>query len=104
MFAQVDPVTVVFGSLGGVAALVMAINTWLLRREAAKQKVLDEAGANRMDTFEKSQSSLQAALARADTENERLRTRMSAQDTELGNLRREISTLRDEVEELRRGK
>lgn len=103
MFANSgDAVTIVFGSLGGLAALIVAINTVQLRREARQQKLLEADGANRMDTFEASQTSLQAALLRADTENERLRTRVSGQDTEIGKLREEVQSLRSEVERLSR--
>lgn len=111
MFAKVDVVTVFFGSLGGIAALVMAINTWLLRREAKKQKAVEKAGSERMDTMEasqesftRSQASLQTALARADIENERLRGRVSSQDTEIAKLREEVSALRSQVEALTRAK
>lgn len=103
MFANSgDAITIVFGSLGGFAALIVAINTVQLRREARQQKLLEADGVNRMDTFEKSQSSLQSALLRADTENERLRARVSGQDTEIGKLRDEVQALRSEVERLSR--
>lgn len=97
-----DAITVIFGGMGGIAALIVAVNTVLLRREGRKQKQLEADGVNRMDTFEKSQSSLQSALLRADTENERLRARVSGQDTEIGKLRDEIQALRSEVERLSR--
>jgi len=104
MFAKTEIITILFGSLGGIAALIVAINTWLMRSEARKQEIDKKAGVNRMDTFETSQTSLQAALARADTENERLRVRMSAQDSEISTLKIEVAALRTQVEELNRAK
>lgn len=104
MLAVADLITILFGSIGGIAALVIAINTVLMRREANKQKSIDTENTNRMDTFETSQFSLQAALLRADTENERLRVRMSAQDTEISTLRAEVAVLTSRVEELSRAK
>lgn len=77
MFASSDILIPIFGSLSGIAALVVAVNTWILRRESRRDKLTTDAGAKRMDTFEISQTSMAVALARADLENERLRTAMA---------------------------
>lgn len=87
MLAETDLLTVMFGSLGGLAALVVAINTWLIRREAKKAKDVKDSGMRRMDTFETSQLSLQTALTRADVENERLRDQVNDQEEEIGRLK-----------------
>lgn len=82
MIAAADPVTIFFGSLGGAAALVVAANTVLLRRDARRQKIIEDKGVIRMDTFEISQQSMEKALARADLENERLTKRIAAMQAE----------------------
>lgn len=102
MIASTDYVSIIFGSLGGLAALVVAINTVLLRREAKEQKDSEKTTTNRMDTFETSQASLQSALMRADIENERLRSHLAAQDVEITKLKEEVAALRHQVEELHR--
>lgn len=104
MFAIPDYVTILFGSLSGIAAIVIAINTVLLRRETNRQKQSELQNTERMGTFETSQSSLQAALIRADLENERNRVRMTAQDDEISQLKAEVASLKIQVEELRRVK
>lgn len=102
MITTADPLTIVFGSLGGLAALVVAINTVMLRRDTQRQKATEQDGAKRMDTFEVSQSSLEAALARADLENERLRNRLTRQDEEILALKSELLALRIELKELKK--
>lgn len=99
MFSEVNGVvTIIFGSLGGLAALIVAVNTFQLRIDAKKQKQMETDGTNRMDLFDKSQQSLQAALARADLENSRQRDETDEMRT-AHNL--EISRLRDEIDEMR---
>lgn len=117
-----DPVTIVFGSLGGVAAVVVAVNTVQLRREARRDNKAEREGKERMDTFEISQTSLERALARADLENERLNTtigtmqsnfdkaiqgwqrKVEEQEDEIMGLNRKVSDLEIRLEELLHGR
>lgn len=116
MIAAVDPLFAVIGSLSGFAAVIVAVNTVLLRRDANRQKAKEAAasvvaadGLKRMDTFELSQKSLTSALARADEENMRLRKELEDQAkhiTECNNkifsLQVEVDALIDELRELKR--
>lgn len=118
MFAKVDPATLVIGSLSGFAALVVAINTVLLRRDARRH----DDGMKRVSSLEFSQTSMKDALARADLENERLRKERAdtdaeyakqrerwqreqeKQEDEIITLERRVAALEAEVAGLRNGK
>lgn len=103
MLAVSDTVTLIFGSLGGIAAAVVALNTWLLRKEGARQKIIELDRASRMDLFETSQTSLKEALLRADLENERLTLRIEKQEGIISSLRKELDVLRERLEGTLRG-
>lgn len=100
--AAADPLSIVLGSLGGIAAIVMAINTIQLRREAKRERAAEAERNSRMNTFEMSQASLLAALARSDAEVARLNGRVEAQEEVIGKHEETISGLKTEVRRLRR--
>jgi len=99
VIAQADGLTTIFGSFAGMAALLVAYNTIMLRREAKRQKDLESTHTNRMDTFEMSQASLLSALARSDADNARLAAKVEAHETTISALKEEVRSLRRELRE-----
>lgn len=104
IIAQADPLTIIFGSLGGIAALVVAFNTVQIRREAKRQAAVELEKSTRMDVFEMSQASLQAALIRSDADNIKLSARIEKQETIISDLRKEVRELRAKLEACLNGK
>jgi len=86
MFAADAPWLIILGSLGGIAAIIGAINSWIQRKQGV-----------RISSFEASQASMQAALIRCDTENTALRERVTEQDQTIFDLKSEVSSLSKHV-------
>ena len=97
IIAESNVLTLLFGSFAGIAALMMALLQVQIRRDQKKREAQEATHVDRMDTFEVSQTSMAAALTRADQENEKLRGRIGTCDEQILKFKSEIIELKQQL-------
>jgi len=90
IIAESNVLTLLFGSFAGIAALMMAVLQYQIRKDQRNREAQEVSHTVRMDTFEVSQTSMASALERADKENERLRSRIGTCDDQIMELKQQL--------------